>query len=159
SADDFIKRFDKNKDGYLTKDELPPRLAERFSQFDTNQDDKLDRKEVEQMLQAVRMVLGQAAKAAMKKGGDAGGNVKNILQRMDKNNDGKISKDEAQGPLKEAFDRLDKNKDGYLDKDELRAFAERRLALGMPPAKGDGPPGKAGRNRPDFDALDKDADG
>jgi Ca2+-binding EF-hand superfamily protein len=160
SADDFIKRFDKNKDGYLSRDELPPRLAERFDRFDQNQDDKLDRKEVEQMLQLVRKALGQAANAPAKKGGEADRVVNDILQRMDKNNDGMVSKDEAMGPLKEAFDRLDRNKDGFLDKDELRTFAERRLALGMAMAKGgDGRPLQAQRNRPDFDALDKDADG
>jgi peroxiredoxin len=42
-----------------------------------------------------------------------------LLNRMDKDNDGKISEAEAEGPLKNDFKRLDKNSDGFLTKDEL----------------------------------------
>src|SRR5262249_3235043 len=52
-ADGFIKRFDKNGDGVLTKDELPERLAERFSRIDANGDGKLDKAEVERMLEVL----------------------------------------------------------------------------------------------------------
>src|SRR5437899_9027126 len=54
SADDFIKRFDKNGDGYLTKDELPPRLAAVFDRVDANSDGKLDKKEVAALMQILR---------------------------------------------------------------------------------------------------------
>lgn len=42
-----------------------------------------------------------------------------MLEKMDTNNDGKISKSEARGKLKENFDRRDKNKDGYITEDEM----------------------------------------
>lgn len=42
-----------------------------------------------------------------------------IMKDMDKNNDKKISKEEAQGPLARDFDRIDKNKDGVLTMEEL----------------------------------------
>jgi Ca2+-binding EF-hand superfamily protein len=79
--------------------------------------------------------------------------VESLLKQMDTNKDGKISREEAKGKLAEAFDKIDANKDGYLDRKELRALAERMLAQ-----KKGGPfgPGPAG---PDFDALDKNADG
>ncbi len=81
-----------------------------------------------------------------------------MLQRMDTNKDGKISREEAKGPLAENFERLDTNKDGYLDRAELRRVAERRLeARGKDNARGQGDP--APRPQPDFDALDSDADG
>src|SRR5262249_12795395 len=54
TADEFIKRFDKNGDGLLSKDELPPRLAPMFDKADTNGDGKLDKPEVERMLQVLR---------------------------------------------------------------------------------------------------------
>jgi len=41
----------------------------------------------------------------------------NFIQNFDKNDDGKVSKDEFPGPDK-AFDRLDKNQDGYVDASE-----------------------------------------
>jgi Ca2+-binding EF-hand superfamily protein len=79
---------------------------------------------------------------------------------MDKNKDGKISRDEAQGRIKENFDRIDTNKDGFLDREELLRMARAVLANGDGQTKG---PGLGGFGLPsakdDFDALDKNADG
>jgi hypothetical protein len=44
---------------------------------------------------------------------------KDLLEKMDSNNDGKISKSEVKGKLKENFDKRDQNKDGYITEDEL----------------------------------------
>lgn len=46
------------------------------------------------------------------------------LRRFDTNDDGKVSRDEAQGRLKEHFDKIDTNGDGYLEPDELRKALE-----------------------------------
>jgi preprotein translocase SecE subunit len=46
-VEDYIERYDKNHDGYLTKDELP---IGNFDDWDTNHDGKLDKKEVKRML-------------------------------------------------------------------------------------------------------------
>ncbi len=72
SAEHFIKRFDRNKDGYLTKDELPPRLAAVFDKFDANSDDKLDKKEVQEMLVVLRrrLSINPGAPAAPGKAND-----------------------------------------------------------------------------------------
>lgn len=48
-----------------------------------------------------------------------------LFNRLDKNGDGKLSKDEAPDRLKDNFDRVDKNKDGFVDKAELRELFER----------------------------------
>ena len=50
---------------------------------------------------------------------------KSPLTMMDTNGDGKISYSEARGPLKEDFNRLDKNKDGFLTKDEIPSKQKR----------------------------------
>ncbi|MFY0714455.1 DUF1566 domain-containing protein [Seonamhaeicola sp. NFXS20] len=42
-----------------------------------------------------------------------------MLQKMDTNNDGKISKSEVRGKLKQNFDKRDINKDGYITENEL----------------------------------------
>src|SRR5207253_908896 len=55
---DFIKRFDKNKDGFVSKDELPPFLAAVFDKADANGDGKLDRKEAAAFLQILRKRFG-----------------------------------------------------------------------------------------------------
>ena len=48
-----------------------------------------------------------------------------ILARMDKDNDQKVSEAEAHGPLKRDFARLDKNEDGFLTSEELSALKKR----------------------------------
>jgi Ca2+-binding EF-hand superfamily protein len=82
--------------------------------------------------------------------------VADLLQRFDTNKDGKISKDEAKGRLADAFGRFDTNKDGFLDKDELRRVATFMIAQrNGPGGLGPGAPGR----EPDFDDLDRNADG
>jgi Ca2+-binding EF-hand superfamily protein len=169
SAENFIKRFDKNKDGVLTRDELPPRLAENFDKLDTNGDGKLDKQEVETFLNRFRQRM-----ANNKNGAPQGDNaspqrtVEMILKRFDTNHDGRISKDEARGPLAKNFDRIDVNKDGYLDRQELLRIAplfQKAMSNAQGPAKGKpgaSSPGARPAVRPvlpDFDALDNNADG
>jgi EF hand len=52
------------------------------------------------------------------------------INRLDKNKDGQISRDEASShpKLLKGFDRIDVNKDGQLSRDELKAFHEKRQA-------------------------------
>jgi Ca2+-binding EF-hand superfamily protein len=142
SADQLLKRFDKDGDGKLSKDEAPPRLTDTFARIDRNGDGRLDRSEIAQMLQVLRKAPPPNAQPGPER------IVKDMLGRLDANKDGKVAKDEARGPLAENFDRLDANKDGVLDPRELRVIAERMAAAAGGPAAG-----------PDFDALDKDADG
>jgi Ca2+-binding EF-hand superfamily protein len=89
--------------------------------------------------------------------------VNSILERMDTNKDGKISKSEAKNRMADAFDQIDTNKDGFLDRKELLGMAQRLAAgpPGRPGIPGGGRPGPFGpRTDPlDFDALDKNADG
>lgn len=42
-----------------------------------------------------------------------------LLKDMDKNEDGKLSKDEIKGPLKENFDEVDANEDGFITEKEF----------------------------------------
>ena len=44
-----------------------------------------------------------------------------FLKKMDKDNDGRVSKEEYISKYTDKFDRLDANKDGYIDKDEAVA--------------------------------------
>jgi len=42
------------------------------------------------------------------------------FKKVDKNNDGKVSKKEYIDAVKKTFNKIDKNKDGFLTKDELK---------------------------------------
>ncbi|USD67781.1 DUF1566 domain-containing protein [Vibrio sp. SCSIO 43136] len=46
---------------------------------------------------------------------------RNPMTDLDRNNDGKLSRQEVRGPLAQDFDRLDRNGDGYLTEDEIPA--------------------------------------
>ena len=43
-----------------------------------------------------------------------------LLKEMDKNDDGKLSKDEIKGPLKEDFAKIDANEDGFITEKEFK---------------------------------------
>ncbi len=150
----FIERFDRNKDGVLTPDEVPPFFKIGFERFDTNGDGKLDKDELAAAQKLLQRRFARQPAGPGKEQIDR--TVTMLLERFDTNKDGKISKDEAKGRLAEHFDGLDRNKDGFLDKDELRQAARQFLA-----AQGGGPAGPPERaaTGPDFDALDRDADG
>jgi hypothetical protein len=47
-VDRLLKDYDKNGDGFLQRDEVPPYLREQFDKLDTNKDGKLSREELEQ---------------------------------------------------------------------------------------------------------------
>ncbi len=114
SPEEFIKQFDKNMDGFLQKDELPPFLAKNFEKFDKNSDGKLHREEVDQMLKTTRQFL-----AAQQPGF---GNQPDF-DALDKNADGRLSKEELKGtPWLARFAAIDTNGDGQIDRREWEAF-------------------------------------
>ncbi len=49
----------------------------------------------------------------------AGPSVESLINEMDTNKDGKLSKSEVQGPLSNDFSKIDVNEDGFLSKEEL----------------------------------------
>ncbi len=166
TPEQLLKLWDKNKNGFVDKEEVPPQIRQYFEQLDTNGDGKLDQNEIAQLLEILkRRRLEQDAQQGKVKGKNKGSDVDSkidaLLRRLDTNKDGKISRDEAAGrPLAKAFDSLDKNKDGYLDRTELAAWVQRIGAGANKADKGQPGAGPAARNAlPDFDALDKNADG
>ena len=42
-----------------------------------------------------------------------------LLEKMDANEDGKLSKEEVKGPLKDDFDTVDADEDGFITEEEL----------------------------------------
>src|SRR5262245_5893477 len=113
SPEEFIKQFDKNMDGFLQKDELPPFLAKTFERFDKNSDSKLNREEVDQMLQTMRQLLA---------GQQPGGNQPDF-DALDKNADGRLTKEELKGtPWLARFAEIDTNGDGQIDRREWEGY-------------------------------------
>lgn len=53
-GDRLVKRFDRNSDGKVTRDELPPRMARRFEELDSDRNGSLDGEELREVLRRVR---------------------------------------------------------------------------------------------------------
>ena len=72
-----------------------------------------------------------------------------MLQRMDKNSDGVLSKEEYIGSYEERFGQMDENKDGKVSKEESEAYGKRlREQFGGGRPGGEGGSG-GGFRRPD----------
>lgn len=106
--------FDKDKDGKLTKEEVPERMQGIFARADADKDGFLTKEEL------------QKATAGMERGGERrgpggpGGMMMSPLMRaLDTDKDGALSAAEiAAAPT--ALKTLDKDGDGILSAEELR---------------------------------------
>jgi Ca2+-binding EF-hand superfamily protein len=150
-----IMSRDQNKDGKVSKDELPGPMRDRLlERFDANQDGVIERAEAE-----------KAAAAAGRGGPGTRGPGMNrpdperILQRLrqsDRNGDGNVTKDELPEPMRDRMlQRFDANHDGVIDKAEVKKGAEIMRSQG--PARRAGPPDKVFIER--ILTFDKNDDG
>ena len=97
------------------------------------------------LLVSVAAVVWSAAAAwAQPPGGSRGGfSFDQVLQRHDKNDDGKVTREEWQGP-EEIFGRMDQNDDGTITKEEFQARMPGRGGFGGRPGGFGGRPGGFG---------------
>lgn len=111
-------QLDANKDGAIDRAEAAkaPKLAENFDRLDTDKDGKLSAGERAQM-----RGKGPRGQGAHGQGG---------MRAADTDNDGRVSRAEAQAAHAQAgdrFEQMDFNKDGYLDRADMQArMAQRR---------------------------------
>ncbi|MBF0463116.1 MAG: EF-hand domain-containing protein [Magnetococcales bacterium] len=114
SASDLMSKLDTNSDGFLSLTEAKGPLAKDFSTADTNGDKKLSSDELQQLLTAHSQSQGNGMQ------GMTPPSAADLMSRMDTNQDGSISADEAQGPLKDRFKIADSNNDGKVTTEELQ---------------------------------------
>jgi len=135
---EFLKEHDRNKDGFLTKDELPARFRHNFDKLDANKDGKLSKEELEKGVAH----LGPSRKPSdfvfvlieMSDCDECCAEelqvVYDALRTMDRNHDGKITAEELKGARESLvqkritgiFDELDTNKDGKISREEARGM-------------------------------------
>jgi Ca2+-binding EF-hand superfamily protein len=143
-VEEIFDDHDKNKDGFLTRDELPPGLRARFDRADANKDGKLSRAEVERGLlylmpprRASDLIPTLVELTACDEG--CSGELQrayDLLRRMDKNGDGKLDADELKAAreqvTKERVDslikELDADGDGRISKDEAKGPIRKHFA-------------------------------
>lgn len=123
----IFKAIDSNGDGNISRVEAElkePNIANNFEQMDTNHDGGLTKKEIKDTVAAVAKKRNEFYLS---------------LQAADKNNDGKLSRDEAKTvphrtekfDLGAHFDEIDNNHDGQL---MLKEIADYVRGMGAPSA-------------------------
>jgi hypothetical protein len=128
-AREVLNRLDANKDGRIEKDEVPEGQRGLFDFLigiaDANKNGVIDADERP-------AVIEHARKQAAGKGAvDQGKAVAEMLRRMDKDGDGKVSRAEFTSHA-DYFDRLDANKDGFLVASEIPSGATMLLNKDLP---------------------------
>jgi hypothetical protein len=72
NLDQFIKRFDKNKDGFLDRSECPEPLQRVFDRLDLNKDGKLSRAELERVQDKLAQLMNPNNRGKNRPGGRPG---------------------------------------------------------------------------------------
>ncbi len=148
----MLERLDKNNDGKLSKEELPEDGPARFlrDMLERQGKDSITADDFEQMRQ--RMAGGAP-------GGRPGGfGQGEFLKRLDKNNDGKLQKDELPEGMRERFGKVFEK----LGKDELsqEEFGRAMAEFSPPPGAPGNPGGRPNQNPEEqFKRMDTNGDG
>ena len=148
----LIKLGDQDGDGKLSREEYRDLLlrardsgasgiGNRFAAIDRNGDGKLSREEFQgppavfDRLDADKDgFLTRTEAAAMRAGPGSPAQLAERIKSMDKNGDGKITREEFTG-FPPNFERLDTNKNGAIESDELRRFPSSPPAATTPETK------------------------
>jgi len=140
----MLKQFDTNKDGKITKQEATDGMEKIFAAIDTNHDGSLTPGEIrayreaqfKARREAVSAKQGDADQNAAPQAGDDKNHGRHgrdghhwmhgngrfmamMMGRIDTDQNGQISKQEAETAFNKFFDRMDRNKDGVISIDDM----------------------------------------
>ena len=113
---EMFLQLDANGDTVLDRDEIPEAGREAFDRLlkkgDANKNGKLEADEMRDLGKKLAPLANNAGPMFAQR-----------FQKMDADNDGKVTKAEFQG-MDANFDRIDADKDGSLSKDEITKFTD-----------------------------------
>jgi Ca2+-binding EF-hand superfamily protein len=101
NARQLLRMMDADRNGTVSKDEFLQYMSQTFDRRDVNKSGQLERNELS--------TSKRTAAAAQQ-----------LLRRVDKDANGRVSKSEFMQDMSRTFDRLDVNKSGQLEPKELR---------------------------------------
>ncbi len=123
-VDQTLAQYDKNKDGRLTADEVPPEMAMTFRMADQNGDSSLTRPELAaaiEMMQAALSGRSGGFRGAMNQA-VMGEQMMRQMLSLDRNGDGRITPDEVPPQILGMLQGADRNNDRAIDAEEMKAF-------------------------------------
>ena len=120
SQDALFAILDRDRDGKLSRRELEA-AGSILSRLDRDKDGMLSKGEI------AAVASDRPSRERSSRERDSRGGISSYAKRLDKNNDGKITREEASGPIKERFDSLDEDGDGILKVEDVeKAFRRSR---------------------------------
>jgi Ca2+-binding EF-hand superfamily protein len=135
----FIREYDNNNDGYLSRSELPSNMRQNFNQLDRNSDGYISQSELSQHANRMAQSGGGGPPEVMyvwivgaNRGNPSLSDLQHayeMLQKIDKDNDGYITRSElgqqqqkvAAHWINHLFTRLDQNSDDEISRDEAES--------------------------------------
>ncbi len=108
----MMERYDANKDGKLTQEEINSNREAWLKEFDANNDGKLSLDEFKQLWLKARAER-----------------IVRAFQRFDRDGDAGVTLEEYQRPLADIVERMDRNGDGALSKDDRRGHRKWRQRM------------------------------
>lgn len=105
----LMQRYDANKDGKISQDEITQNRKATYDEFDANKDGKLGTDEFQALWARMRAP-----------------EMTREFQFFDQNGDGQVTLDEYQAPLASMVANRDANNDGFLSRDDRQAMQQQR---------------------------------
>ncbi len=136
---DRLMQLDENKDGKLSKDEVPGRAKSLVERADANEDGVTTREELQAMVSRGRGPGGPGGAEFFLR----------MFEERDANKDGKLSGDEIPEQMAGRIERIDTDKDGSVSREEVRTMMSRMQGEGRGAPEGSGRPGGDRPRRPE----------
>lgn len=126
-AVDRMMQNDRNNDGKLTLDEVPPADLPMLQNADANGDKAIDRRELEAVMQPMTNQFGRGPGGPLGPNGrGADPTTGRFMRQYDQDGDGKLSSQELPARLRQSFQRADDlDGDGSISGAELQAVIAR----------------------------------